>query len=172
MVRGTARGLNDPEIRIKGAPITASAALGTAAGLGTISAGVKYLNPSTLGIQQAEKTIRDKKIQYKDLVDQLGSENPGGMGQEIVDKARKGIESAKQGLEDFKKIRFESLSPAAKQFEKLGAFKEPAILAGGALAAVGTAAIAKKLFQKAEQERIKKEAPLQNKKYKRGDYTE
>ena len=171
VVRGTARGLNDPEIRIKGAPITASAALGTAAGLGTISAGVKYLNPSTLGIQQAEKTIRDKKIQYKDLIDQLGSENPGGMGQELVDKARKGIESAKQGLEDFKKIRFESLSPAAKQFEKLGAFKEPAILAGGALAAVGTAAIAKKLFQKAEQERIKKEDPLQYKKYKRGDYT-
>ena len=81
------------------------------------------------------------------------------------------IESAKQGLEDFKRIRLDSLSPAAKQFEKLGAFKEPAILAGGALAAVGTAAVAKKLFQKAEQERIKKEDPLQYKKYKRGDYT-
>ena len=39
-------------------------------------------------------------------------------------------------------------------------------------AAVGTAAVAKKLFQKAEQERIKKEDPLQYKKYKRGDYTE
>jgi len=39
------------------------------------------------------------------------------------------------------------------------------------LAAVGTAAVAKKLFQKAEQERIKKEDPLQYKKYKRGDYT-
>ena len=37
---------------------------------------------------------------------------------------------------------------------------------------VGTAAVAKKLFQKAEQERIKKEDPLQYKKYKRGDYTE
>jgi hypothetical protein len=172
VVRGTARGLNDPEIRIKGAPITASSALGTAAGLGTIAAGVKYLNPSTKGIHEAEKTIRDKKIQYKDLVDQLGSENPGGMVQEVVDKARKGVESAKQGLEDFKKIRLESLSPAAKQFEKLGAFKEPAILVGGALAAAGTAAVAKKLFQKAEQERIKKEDPLQYKKYKRGDYTE
>ena len=74
--------------------------------------------------------------------------------------------------EDFKKIRLESLSPAAKQFEKLGAFKEPTILVGGALAAAGTAAVAKKLFQKAEQERIKKEDPLQYKKYKRGDYTD
>ena len=36
----------------------------------------------------------------------------------------------------------------------------------------GTAAVAKKLFQKAEQERIKKEDPLQYKKYKRGDYTQ
>ena len=103
-------------------------------GLGTVAAGVKYLNPSTRGIVEAEKTIRDKKIQYKDLIDNLGSENPGGLGQEVVDKARKGVESAKQGLEDFKKIRLESLSPAAKQFEKLGAFKEPAILVGGALA--------------------------------------
>ena len=94
------------------------------------------------------------------------------MAQEVIDKTRKGIESAKQGLEDFKKIRLEGLSPAAKQFEKLGAFKEPAILAGGLAAAVGTAAVAKKLFQKAEQERIKKEDPLQYKKYKRGDYTE
>jgi hypothetical protein len=47
-----------------------------------------------------------------------------------------------------------------------------ALVVGGLAAAVGTAAVAKKLFQKAEQERIKKEDPLQYKKYKRGDYTE
>lgn len=34
LVRGTAKGLNDPEIRIKGIPITASGVIGTAAGLG------------------------------------------------------------------------------------------------------------------------------------------
>ena len=164
VVRGTARGLNDPEIRIKGVPITASAALGTATGLGAISAGVQYLNPSTRPIQEAEKTIRDKKIQFKDMVDQ---EFP----QEMLDKAQRGVKAAEKGLEDFKRIRFEGLSPVAKQFDKLGAFKEPAILAGGALAAVGTAAVAKKLFQKAEQERIKKEDPVQYEKYKRGDYT-
>ena len=45
------------------------------------------------------------------------------------------------------------------------------IIITGAATRMG-AAIAKKLFQKAEQERIKKEDPLQYKKYKRGDYTE
>ena len=61
--------------------------------------------------------------------------------------------------------------PANYKETEQRAFKEPALLLGGTLAAVGTAAVAKKLFQKAEQERIKKEDPLQYKKYKRGDYT-
>ena len=33
-VRGTSRGLHDPEIRLKGVPISLNATLGTAAGLG------------------------------------------------------------------------------------------------------------------------------------------
>ena len=68
------------------------------------------------------------------------------------------------------------LNIAGQKFQEFFAerpgLKEPAIIAGGLLAAAGTAAVAKKLFQKAEQERIKKEDPLQYKKYKRGDYTE
>ena len=71
-------------------------------------------------------------------------------------------------LEDFKK---EAFSKAAQQFQKLGQYKEPALVVGGLAAAVGTAAVAKKLFQKAEQERIKKEDPVQYEKYRRGDYT-
>jgi len=38
LVRGSAKGLNDPEIRLKGMPVTLSGALGTAAGLGAASA--------------------------------------------------------------------------------------------------------------------------------------
>ena len=57
-------------------------------------------------------------------------------------------------------------------FARNPGLKEPALIVGGLAAAVGTAAVAKKLFQKAEQEIIKKEDPLQYKKYKRGDYTE
>ena len=68
------------------------------------------------------------------------------------------------------------LNIAGQKFQEFFAerpgLKEPAIIAGGLLAAAGTAAVAKKLFKKAEQERIKKEDPLQYKKYKRGDYTE
>ena len=45
VVRGTARGLNDPEIRLKGVPITLSAALGTAAGLGAIKGLTKAIEP-------------------------------------------------------------------------------------------------------------------------------
>lgn len=44
-IRGTARGLNDPEIRLKGVPVTLSAAMGTAAGLGTIKALSNVLTP-------------------------------------------------------------------------------------------------------------------------------
>lgn len=44
-IKGTARGLNDPEIRLKGVPITASAALGTAAGLGAIKGLSSALTP-------------------------------------------------------------------------------------------------------------------------------
>jgi hypothetical protein len=35
LVRGSAKGLNDPELRVKGFPVTLSGALGTAAGIGT-----------------------------------------------------------------------------------------------------------------------------------------
>ena len=81
--------------------------------------------------------------------------------QEIGETTKKAAEYAKQNF-----------SKAAQQVQKLGKYKEPALVAGGLVAAVGTAAVAKKLFQKAEQERIKKEDPLQYKKYKRGDYTQ
>ena len=45
VIRGTARGLNDPEIRLKGVPITLSAVLGTAAGLGAIKGLTKAVEP-------------------------------------------------------------------------------------------------------------------------------
>ena len=81
--------------------------------------------------------------------------------QEIGETTKKAVEYTKRNF-----------SKAAQQFQKLGKNKETALIVGGLAAAVGTAAVAKKLFQKAEQERIKKEDPLQYKKYKRGDYTE
>jgi len=165
-IKGTARGLNDPEIRFKGVPFTASATLGTAAGIATVAAGVKKLNPYMQDIYKQEKEVNVEKLRVDDYKRGYGADS--GMTKIAEGK----LKSAEQMLENSKQIRYDyDLSPAAQKFQKLGSLKEPAILLGGTLAAVGTAAVAKKLFQKAEQERIKKEDPLQYKKYKRGDYT-
>tara|TARA_A100001011_G_scaffold257293_1_gene265569 strand:+ start:1572 stop:2852 length:1281 start_codon:yes stop_codon:yes gene_type:complete len=165
-IKGTARGLNDPEIRFKGVPFTASATLGTAAGVATVAAGVKKLNPYMQDIYKQEKQVNVEKLKVDDYKRGYGADS--GMTKIAEDK----LKSAEQMLENSKQVRYDyDLSPAAQKFQKLGSLKEPALLLGGTLAAVGTAAVAKKLFQKAEQERIKKEDPLQYKKYKRGDYT-
>ncbi len=166
-IKGTARGLNDPEIRFKGVPFTASATLGTAAGVATVAAGVKKLNPYMQDIYKQEKQVNEQKLKVDDYKRGYGADS--GMTKIAEDK----LKSAEQMLENSKQVRYDyDLSPAAQKFQKLGSLKEPALLLGGTLAAVGTAAVAKKLFQKAEQERIKKEDPLQYKKYKRGDYTQ
>ena len=286
LVKGTARGLNDPEIRIKGAPITASSVLGIGAGLGTIAAAKKYLDPSGLGIsnmrpamasdvtpdtskgsglktheeissrftsrgqvqpqgplQNIPENRREKGVErVAGYVPRVGTDGmvedsgeakyyaprpnektPVRMGNvKLQDKLRdlraerSGIDIAKEdidkkgdqlniprlsGLDDSRspgqfqadeKVRVQkeidatvdatkqyatrNLGKAGQAFQDAFArrpdLKEPAILLGGTLAAVGTAAVAKKLFQKAQEKRIKKEDPLQYKKYKRGDYTE
>ncbi len=244
-VRGTARGLNDPEIRVRGMPISASSVLGAGAGVATIAAGKRFLDPSigvtgrqpvqaslTKDLFQDVETGKDIKTDLNTYLSKMIKENksyspeikvtPGGPGSAPVDRpetykfnigftkdgtGRFGkpkqkvhgegsftsdpvptgniptmlkemqsnnpqdpdIQTLKDNVAEFKK---EAFSKAAQQFQKLGKYKEPALVVGGLAAAVGTAAVAKKLFQKAEQERIKKEDPLQYKKYKRGDYTE
>jgi len=265
LIRGTARGLNDPEIRIKGAPISASSVLGTAAAIGTITAGKRFLDPKGLGVtsdstreavergfqpgEQVRASSIDRKVN-KETGEVLGSiEYPVGTipkvglrtgrfyqsepsykgegyaipTQKLQDRLREqrdyrsradaGVaraqrefdlsrthpdaaarRKAKVDLDEAKEIRAtaqqdieetvratkdfakKNLNIAGQKFQEVFArnpgLKEPALVVGGLAAAVGTAAIAKKLFQKAEQERIKKEDPLQYKKYKRGDYTQ
>lgn len=236
-VKGTARGLNDPEIRVRGVPVTASSVLGTAAGVATIAAGKQLLDPK-IGVTGREPvqasltkdvlldidTGKELKTNLDTYLSKMQKENKNyspnveviGERKDVVNRpetykfnigfakdgtSRRGvpreravgdkvpvgniptmmkemrsnnpqdpdIQTLKDNVADFKK---ETFSKAAQQFQKLGDYKEPALVAGGLVAAIGTAAIAKKLFQKAEQERIKKEDPLQYKKYKRGDYTE
>jgi hypothetical protein len=234
-VRGTARGLNDPEIRVRGMPISASSVLGAGAGVATIAAGKRFLDPS-IGVTGREpvqasltkdmftdvksgkelktdldtylskmkkqdagyspeievtpaKTVVDRPETYKFNIGftkdgtkkrgvprerAVGDKVPTGDIPTMMKEMRRNnpqdpdIQTLKDNVADFKK---EAFSKAAQQFQKLGKYKEPALIVGGLAAAVGTAAVAKKLFQKAEQERIKKEDPLQYKKYKRGDYT-
>ena len=128
-------------------------------------------------IKKAGQRKEIERIVQDSLKDRLGDPTGGfnyqtGYGPGMTKIAEEKLKSAEDMLENMKQVRYDyDLSPAAQKFQKLGSLKEPALLLGGTLAALGTAAVAKKLFQKAEQRRIKKEDPLQYKKYKRGDYT-
>ena len=93
LIRGTAKGLNDPELRVKGMPITASGALGTAAGLGVIAAayqalpqtskearimrGIDY-SPETVAERTALETklepVEKKLLQLKQIVKRVEGE--------------------------------------------------------------------------------------------------
>jgi hypothetical protein len=138
VIRGTARGLNDPEIRLKGVPVTLSAALGTAAGLGTIKA-LTYAAEPKLKIEPAKADAQGNyNLEQKQY--------PGFANVKI---------SGQQG-------------PGVKIAEKLGGYTEPAILAAGAVTAAAVGHAAKKLFQKSAERRIKKESPVEYLKHKHG----
>ena len=52
--------------------------------------------------------------------------------------------------------------------EKLGGYTDPALLAAGAVTAATVGHVAKKLFQKSAERRIKKENPVEYLKHKHG----
>jgi hypothetical protein len=136
IVRGTARGLNDPEIRVKNVPITASAILGTAAGLGAI----KALTHATQPKLKIETTAPDAQGTYD-----LGQGQYPGFAKV----------SSQQHL-------------GVKVAEKLGGYTEPAILLAGAATTAAVGHVAKKLFQKSAERKVKKENPVEYLKYKHG----
>jgi len=113
-IRGTARGLNEPELRVKGFPVTASGLIGTAAGLGA-AAGLYKSLPQEIAKAVAVK-VPGEPISY-------------------IPKTSTSLGVAAAGL--------------------------------GTAALVGAAT--KKLFTKAEQERVKKENPVEYLKGKHGD---
>ena len=151
VIRGTARGLNDPEIRLKGVPVTLSAALGTAAGLGTIKALTHAAEPKLkieLARPDAQGVYNLEQKQYP------GFEN-------VKLSERHGL-----GLSEYYKMR--DAGGVAKVAEKLGGYTEPAILAAGAITAAAVGHAAKKLLQKSAERRIKKENPVEYLKHKHG----
>ena len=132
-VRGTTRGLHDPEIRLKGIPVSANATLGIAAGLGTVRAGADFLNS---GASPSRDSGWFKNIRVQPYAQKITGDP--GIRQKVS--------------------RF------------VGDYKDPALMAAGTLAAIGTAATARKLFQKAEERRVKKEDPVEYLKYKHGNF--
>jgi hypothetical protein len=150
-IRGTARGLNDPEIRLKGVPITASAVLGTAAGLGAIKA-LTYAAEPKLKIEPAKADVQGNyNLEQKQY--------PGFANVKLSE--RHGL-----GLSEYYKMR--DAGGVAKVAEKLGGYTEPAILAAGAVTTAAVGYAAKKLFQKSAERRIKKENPVEYLKHKHG----
>jgi len=89
LVRGTAKGLNDPEIRIKGMPITASGVIGTAAGLGASALAYSAL-PEAMkrarymeGPDVSPATVK----QREDIGEQLsGSRQKQSTGKRIIER--------------------------------------------------------------------------------------
>ena len=129
LVRGTARGLHDPEIRVRGVPVSANATLGTAAGLATVKGLSNTLNTRNI-LENLPKT-------------------PGQVGSWDLPKGAQ----TRLDIANF-----------------LGEQKDAAVLGAGALAAIGTAAVARKLFQTAAEKRIKKEDPVEYLRYKHGNF--
>lgn len=162
VIKGTARGLNDPELRLKGVPITASSVLGTAAGLGAIKAGSQFLNPPTnfdLAIKDTSQSVAKAKRLLKTATDSVSAE----IYKADLKKQTELYEAAKQA-------RKEVIPAVAQQFEKLGQFKDPALLAAGAITAGAVGLAAKKVFQKATEKRIQKEDPIEYLRYKHGSF--
>ena len=162
VIKGTARGLNDPELRLKGVPVTASSVIGTAAGLGAIKAGSQFLNPSTnfdSAVKDTSQAVAKAKQLLKIAKDSVSAE----VYRADLEKQTGLYEAAKQA-------RKEVLPGVARQFEKLGQFKDPALLAAGAITAGAVGLAAKKVFQKAAEKRIQKEDPIEYLRYKHGSF--
>ena len=62
LVRGSAKGLNDPELRIKGFPVTLSGLAGTAAGLGTAVAAYRTLPQEVREARTMQSTSFDPEV--------------------------------------------------------------------------------------------------------------
>jgi len=196
-IRGTARGLNDPEIRLKGVPVTASAALGTAAGLGTIKALSQAVNqPLATGpipsVEYQNKTLLEKITtapteelkqaatrQYQKFNEQtqtLAKQQQilrSKISTETSPEIKTNLQREHQLLnEDIKKVVRTFSAGEQPLGTKIGMFlgdyRDPALLAAGLVTAGAVAAGAKKLFERAADRRIKKESPVEYLKHKHG----
>ena len=72
-VRGTRIGLNDPEIRIKGMPVTASGLLGTAAGIGAASAATSFLTPRSPEYIKQKEAVQKLKYRQNELANAMAT---------------------------------------------------------------------------------------------------
>jgi hypothetical protein len=158
IIRGTAKGLNEPEIQYFGFPITASTAIGAATALGTTGALQKAL-PDKMRYAQ---TVMARTPEMEQAVKQIGREL-------AVEKAGIPIGKGTQGGVKYLSELLQDVS----QKEAIGAPKLP-VAAGIVAAGLGAGYLAKKasqaVFNKQAEGRLKKEQPVEYLKHKYGSF--
>ena len=158
IIRGTAKGLNEPEIQYFGFPVTASTAIGAATAIGTTGALQKAL-PEKMRYAQ---TVMARTPEMEQAVKQLGREI-------AVEKAGIPIGKGTQGGVDYLKDLLQEVG--AK--EPIGA-PRIATAAGIVAAGLGAGYLAKKasqaVFNKQAENRLKKEQPVEYLKHKYGSF--
>lgn len=149
IIKGTARGLNEPEVAYFGFPVTASTAIGTAAALGTTGALYKAL----------PEQMRNAKVSV------AASPAMQRAAQEVGQEAAVARAGAKLGKVSERAA--EDLSDVARQLRKPEVINTPSIGTSLGLVAAGLGAgyLAKKasqgVFRQQAEERLKKEEPVE-----------
>lgn len=149
IIRGTARGLNEPEVAYFGFPVTASSAIGTAAAIGTTGALYKAL-------PEAMKTARTS-VGASPAMQRAAQD----VAQEAA-VARAGVKLGKVS-----ERAADDLADIARQLRKPEVIKTPSIGTSLGLVAAGLGAgyLAKKasqgFFRQQAEERLKKEEPVE-----------
>lgn len=158
IIRGTAKGLNEPEISYFGFPVTASTMIGTGTALATTGALHKAL-PEKMRYAQ---TVMARTPETERAVKQIGREI-------AVEQAGIPIKKGTQGGVNYLKDLLQEVG----EKEAIGAPKL-ATAAGIVAAGLGAGYLAKKasqaVFNKQAESRLKKEQPVEYLKHKYGSF--
>lgn len=158
IIRGTAQGLNEPEINYFGVPITASTAAATGAMLGTTAAAYKAV-PESLKTTVTSRGFTPQQIAEKtDLQSRIAR---------LTSEVKLGDETAQAGLNIAKK-QLREIRPG--QIKGPGAGTMAAVIGAGALAALGTKQLTKQFFNQRAEQQLKEKQPVEYLKHKHGSF--
>jgi len=158
IIRGTMKGLNEPEVRYFGFPVTASTAIGTAAALGTTGALYQALPES---MKQATTSLGTTAAAQR-----AASE----VAQEAA-VARAGVKLGKVS-----ERAADDLSDVVKALRQPEVIKTPNVATSLGLVAAGLGAgylakkASQKVFQAQAEQRLKQEQPIEYLKHKYGSF--
>ena len=160
IIRGTAQGLNEPEINYFGVPITASTAAATGAMLGTTAAAYKAVPESMKTVVTSRGFSPEQIAQKKDLqsrIAKLSAEYKMGVGGE-----------ATRGQLNLAKKQMREIRPELIKGPSGGTMA--AVIGAGALAALGTKQLTKQFFNQRAEQQLKEKQPVEYLKHKHGSF--